>query len=120
MDYCCERPYASVSIYVGKVFFNSNVRQNRTIRYKNDRSKFIQIFNKKKSRWEKKYKEDVLETITDKAVGELCKHYEKNKNNYSNYTKKMFDKFSDEILDEGLVRKESNKKIIIKLLNNSV
>lgn len=120
MDHCCERPYASVSMYVAKVYFNNNVRQNKTINYKNERSKFIQIYNKKRSKWEKRYKEDVLEAITDKAIGHLCKHFEKNKQNYSGYTKKMFNKFTDAILDEGLVKKESNKKVIIKLLNNSV
>ena len=111
--------FTAIPKLIENIHFNPKYPENHNIRITNKKEPYIRVW--KNDKWELQDKKETLETLVDDKYYLLEDHYAvvEDKNNLSNHTKNVMEKFRNEFGDNKELYKDIQKKSEMIILNNS-
>ena len=111
--------FTAIPKLIENIHFNPQHPENHNIKITNKKEPYVKI--RKNDKWELQDKKETLETLVDDKYYILEDHYAdvEDKNNLSNHTKKVMEKFRDKYSEDIELQKDLQKKSEIIIINNS-
>ena len=111
--------FTDIPKLIENIHFNPKYPENHNIKITNKKEPYIKV--RKNDKWELQDKKETLETLVDDKYYLLEDHYAgvEDKNNLSNHTKTVMEKFRDEFTENKELHKDIQKKSEMIILNNS-
>ena len=111
--------FTAIPKLIENIHFNPKHPENHNIKITNKKEAYIKV--RKNDKWELQDKKETLETLVDNKYYLLEDHYAtvEDKNNLSNHTKNVMEKFRNEFGENKELHKDIQKKSEMIILNNS-
>ena len=111
--------FTAIPKLIENIHFNPQYPENHNIKITNKKEPYVKI--RKNDKWELQDKKETLETLVDDKYYILEDHYAdvEDKNNLSNHTKEVMEKFRDKYSEDVELQKDLQKKSEIVIINNS-
>ena len=109
-------PFYAIPKLITDIHFNNNCPENKNIRIKNKKHKFLEVFNNNK--WEYQNKKQIIRDLNDNIYEILNENYEKEQNNILPNVQNTFNNFK-KMYESKETKDKIDESAELIILNNS-